>query len=64
MISGGAGDDIIYGDGVALFGQTTVVEGDDYLDGGAGNDQLVGGGGNDTLNDTAANDDTAMREAA
>ena len=54
-IEGGAGDDTIYGEGLAdrlyggtgndsLYGQA----GDDYFEGGAGNDYLEGGKGNDT----------------
>jgi hypothetical protein len=64
-VRGGAGDNIVVGDGAAqnillgagddrLFGGggNDVVGsagGDDYLDGGSGNDMVVGGVGNDTL---------------
>ncbi len=45
VLSGGAGDDIIYGYG-----------GNDTLNGGDDNDVLFGGAGNDTLNGDAGND--------
>jgi len=46
---GGTGNDTLYGDSIEIYGQTTVVEGNDFIDGGDGNDDIAGGGGSDTL---------------
>jgi Ca2+-binding RTX toxin-like protein len=55
-LSGGNGNDYVLGDGGNdILGNWTrgfassLEEGDDIFDGGAGNDQLYGGGGNDQL---------------
>ena len=47
LINGRAGDDTIYGDGVASVGSNgfaEIVGGDDFLYGGAGNDTIFGDG--------------------
>ena len=73
-LSGGAGNDVIYGNdrNDRLMGGTgddrlCGSEGDDLLDGGAGDDWLNGGGGNDTYlfgrgsgNDTVASMDSTQ----
>jgi Ca2+-binding RTX toxin-like protein len=53
-VIGGAGDDVLTGDGDgnALEGGL----GDDSIDGGGGNDSLSGGGGNDALQGAAGDD--------
>src|SRR5690606_6416054 len=48
-LSGGNGDDVIYGDGVASASLGVTDYGSDLLYGEAGNDRLYGGAGNDTL---------------
>ncbi|OAN47525.1 hypothetical protein A6A04_20325 [Paramagnetospirillum marisnigri] len=57
-ISGGAGDDIIFGDAyINRSGQVLVTgNGNDVLDGGIGSDQIHGGGGNDTIIGGAGDD--------
>lgn len=47
VISGGSGNDVMYGDYEA--GENLLLDGSDKMYGGAGNDTMYGGGGADTL---------------
>ena len=50
LISGGDGNDVIFGDAKLVNGQVVVTGGgNDVLNGGAGNDEIHGGAGNDTI---------------
>lgn len=56
VITGGAGDDILLGDGFTYDTTPRSIDGDDILNGGPGNDELYGFDGDDTLNGGPGND--------
>jgi len=56
VITTGSGNDTLFGGPAIPLTPTTVVDGDDTLDSGAGNDVLVGGYGNDNLNGSDGDD--------
>ena len=52
-LSGGEGNDHIYGDNIYAYANDEIEDGDDWIRGGAGNDQMWG----DTAHAYSANDD-------